>query len=392
MLDAKKEPKKHARRSPSGSKRWINCPGSLRMEDGLPDKSTIYSIEGTAAHTVAEQMLRFPGSEKKLLGQKVNGVEVTADMIEHLMVYVNWVRFEVDQRHDWWLEQRVDIDVTGEGGTADAIIYKHDEQLLVVGDLKYGQGVIVDVVDNTQAILYALGALKMLPKSKPVKKIRVVIIQPRAQNGETISEWEFPIEEMLDWKLLFMAAVEAGNDPNAPLKAGDWCTFCKARAACPELQNKALSNAMADFSSKGELVVSPPNTLTPKKLAKALEAAATVKIWIKAVHDYAMDEAKAGRLPPGWKLVDTRAYRKFKNSKSAESYLSFMGLTDDQLYNPREMKTVPQLEKSIGKQALADIEHLFDKRSGGVALAPVSDKRPAVMPDATTEFSTIEED
>lgn len=389
------EPKKHARRSPSGSKRWIECPGSYRMEEGLPDLETVYTIEGTAAHMLGESILRMGCSRDRFLGHMFNGVKVTDEMVDHVMVYVQWVRDQVQQKYDWWLEQAVEIDVTGEGGTADAIIYNHDTQTLIIGDLKYGR-LHVEVVDNTQAILYAIGALDMLkklhPKSKPVKRIKIAVIQPRGKDEmSSVREWEFDIDEMIEWRMLFMEAVLRGNDPDAPLVPGDWCTFCKARGACPALKEKALEIAMVDFSTKGDVIVSPPNTLSPKKLAKALQAAAVVRTWLKAVQDYAMEEAKAGRVPPGFKLVETRAYRKFKDPKAAEAFLSFMGLEEDQLYN-REMKTAPQLEKTIGKEAFSMIEHLIEKRSGGVTLAPDSDPRPAIMPDVTTLFSTIEED
>ena len=36
----------------------MNCPGSVRMSDGIASKSSVYADEGTAAHMLAEWCLR----------------------------------------------------------------------------------------------------------------------------------------------------------------------------------------------------------------------------------------------------------------------------------------------------------------------------------------------
>ena len=51
-------PTSHALLAPSASKRWMACPPSARIEALLPDKDTVYSREGTIAHSVAEFILR----------------------------------------------------------------------------------------------------------------------------------------------------------------------------------------------------------------------------------------------------------------------------------------------------------------------------------------------
>ena len=43
----------HARLSPSSSHRWMACPGSVRMEEGLPDPPSKHATEGSAAHLLA---------------------------------------------------------------------------------------------------------------------------------------------------------------------------------------------------------------------------------------------------------------------------------------------------------------------------------------------------
>ena len=46
--------RKHALLSASGASRWINCPPSARLTEGMADKWSAYADEGTAAHEYAE--------------------------------------------------------------------------------------------------------------------------------------------------------------------------------------------------------------------------------------------------------------------------------------------------------------------------------------------------
>ena len=47
----------HSVLSPSGAHRWMRCPGSIAAESGMPDTSSKYAAEGTAAHELASKCL-----------------------------------------------------------------------------------------------------------------------------------------------------------------------------------------------------------------------------------------------------------------------------------------------------------------------------------------------
>ena len=48
----------HAILSASGAHRWLNCTPSARLEEPVPDTSSIYAEEGTLAHDLAELELK----------------------------------------------------------------------------------------------------------------------------------------------------------------------------------------------------------------------------------------------------------------------------------------------------------------------------------------------
>ncbi len=48
----------HARLSPSAAERWMTCPGSVKLSEAIQDRESQYAAEGTAAHELAEHILR----------------------------------------------------------------------------------------------------------------------------------------------------------------------------------------------------------------------------------------------------------------------------------------------------------------------------------------------
>lgn len=157
---------KHALRSASASHRWLNCPPSVRLGEGIPDRDSEYAREGTDAHSLCEYRL------KKLLG--MDAVDPTehldwynGEMEECAENYASYVLELLEKARETCadpvvlVEQRVDFSrfVENGFGTADCVIISDGAMNIV--DYKHGKGVEVSAEGNPQMMLYALGALEI---------------------------------------------------------------------------------------------------------------------------------------------------------------------------------------------------------------------------------------
>ena len=194
----------HAKLSPSGAHRWMQCPGSVVLEADYPDEGSSYAREGTVAHELAAGHLNAGWDLSDYVNEYWHGEEpdgttwkvlITQDMVDHVHDYAKLVR-EYAEGGVLMVEQRLGIGhVTGEPeakGTSDVVIVKGGE--LIVMDLKFGMGVKVDATDNPQLQLYALGALNEFDGVlQDFHTVTMVIHQPRLNH---VSEYSIPVQDL----------------------------------------------------------------------------------------------------------------------------------------------------------------------------------------------------
>ena len=243
-------PDTHALLGPSGAKRWMSCPPSARLEESFQEESTDYAAEGTLAHKLAEQILRYNNGEisKKALTGRLNKLKAdplyNQEMQDYIEDYANRVWEVINETKASCpdalilFEQQLDFsEYVPEGyGTGDVVIVADD--MVNVIDLKYGKGVGVSAEDNPQLRLYGLGAYLEHSMLYDIRRVRMTIIQPRLEN---ISTEEMAAEELLDW-------AETEVKPKAALayvgegdfQVGEHCRFCRARKTCRAKANSNL--------------------------------------------------------------------------------------------------------------------------------------------------------
>jgi hypothetical protein len=363
----------HALLSASSSERWMRCPGSVEASKNIVDTGSSFAAEGTSAHALAEHCLNENVTPAACIGQKFEGFTVDNYMAEYVQQYIDYV-LQFSGQH--YYEVRVDFSpwVPDGFGTSDVIIIDPKTKTMRIIDLKYGQGVPVYADNNTQAQLYALGALNDFGDMVDIERVEIAIIQPRL---DIISEWSTTVDALRVFgEKANNAALEALK-PNAKRQPGEkQCQWCRAKATCPALKSYTESALLESFDNIDVDNIKPVDHLNDEQLRKVLDAKKLVLSWFEAVEDHVSKKLFAGEQFAGYKLVEGRSNRAWMDESEAEKLLA-QSYTDDQLYK-KSFISVAQAEKLLGKKNAAMLDDLVIKPQGKPTIAPESDKRPAI--------------
>jgi hypothetical protein len=365
----------HALLSASGSKRWLMCTPSAKLEATLPEQKRPpgafdFSQEGTMAHSLAEAKLRH------YYGQiGVEEYETEYDIIKatpyynddfeaHVDSYVLYVRSQIGDGDTPLFEQRVDFsDWVPDGfGTADVVILsKHSIRVI---DLKFGRGIPVHAQDNPQLRLYALGAYSKFKEEYPeLKEVSYTIHQPRL---DSISTDGTTISKLVDWANYYVKqkAKKAWSGAGEFLP-GDWCGFCRAKAQCRARSDYNTELARQEFKA--------PALLSEDEVSEVLAKASQLKTWANDVEEFALARAvDSGVLPTGYKLGTSTTQRKIYDTELAATVLLEKGYKEEQIYNPRSLKPIAQLEK-VNKKIQNDLGELVQRPPGSPKLVKIKE-------------------
>lgn len=364
--------KKHALLGASSSARWLVCTPSARLEAMFPDEQSPYAAEGTVAHDLAESILRH-----KLEGKKAPKLDdYSTEMVEAVNRYVDICEEKVNEARarssdaEAMIEARLDFSrwVPDGFGTGDMVIVA--DGILEVIDLKYGKGVPVSAIENTQMRLYALGAYDINEFLYDVTTVRMTIVQPRL---DSVSTDEMALEELLDWGEEIKPIAQRAFRGEGECTPCDYCNFCKARHTCRALADTCLT---AFYKHGGKL----NQLLTDSEVSDILAMKDLITKWIKGVYDFAYEKALSGEKQwPGYKLVEGTSRRTITNPEAAAKTLLDNGYKEEDIFKPRELEGITNLQKVLGKKGVTEyLEAYIDKPEGKPTLVPDSDKRPAI--------------
>lgn len=388
-------PSEHALISPSAAKRWIACPGSVRLTEDFPDRGSKYAEEGTFAHSVCETLLRHyvekiaPSRKKAELAALKANKWYSDELMEYCKIYVDLVKatykdaLKKDPSAVLDIEVKLDLGnfIPDGFGTADAVIIYNDT--ICVFDFKYGRGVRVDAKENPQMRIYAGGALVAYHDLFDIKRVITTIVQPRVENG--ISSEEISADELLKYCAgVIWPAADAAYRGVKEFRPGDHCRFCPANGQCAAQleENKAMVQKM--FAPE-------PMLMTEEQIVEVLTNAPQIEKWLKAVKDYALDAALGGIEFPGMKLVAGRSTRSYSDEEALLNRLHDAGVEDALIYE-RNLLSPAKLEKLLGKKGYAAIAAPYVTVSPGKpTLVPETDKRDRLTPDESIRNQFMED-
>ncbi|MFB5192769.1 DUF2800 domain-containing protein [Alicyclobacillus fastidiosus] len=381
----------HALLGASKAAQWINCPPSARLQEGIPDKRSEFADEGTVAHELAEVKLRslltdVDADTHKSLDEQLETIKASKfyghEMEDVVQGYVDFVaeRFAAAKARasdaviilEEWLDFS-EWTAPDQGGIGDVVLVS--DGVMDVIDLKYGKGVPVSAVGNSQIRLYGLGAWANYNYLYQINEVHMTIAQPRAGG---ITTDVMPIDGLLEWaETVVKPAAALAFAGEGEFKAGDHCRWCKVKATCRARADENMKALAHEFRD--------PALMDDEEIGSILFVAEQLKAWAKDVQDYAFEQAKTGRRIPQWKLVEGRSNRTITDKAAARAAMETAGLTQDKFLKPQELLGIGDLEKQIGKKELkALIGDLIQKPPGKPVLVPESDKRP--------ELNSIDQD
>lgn len=379
-------PEAHALLSASGAHRWLACTPSVRLEEMFEAKTSEYAEEGTAAHALAElvtaywvDQIKEDEYEARLAEFKKSNKWYTEDMLEDCTAYAKLIRDKWNALKEKTgdavvlLEAQIKYDKWAPGGfgTADCLILA--DKYLEVIDFKYGKGKRVDAFENPQMRMYTLGAYNTYGLVYDVENITMTIFQPRISNG--LSSDEITIDDILAWgndyvKPRALLAFEGKGD-FAP--SSETCKFCRAKAMC---RARAEANLKL-FDDAPDVML-----MTIEEAGELLEKADDITSWLDDLKAYVQSSLLEGTTVPGWKLVEGRSNRRYSDPEAVASAMLAAGYPEADLYKPKELIPLTQMEKSFGKKNVAEvIGALIIKPAGKPTIAPESDKRPEYKPE-----------
>lgn len=416
----------HSNWSASGFEQRMLCPGSHVLQAGLPNSSSKYAAEGTAAHQVLTWALQETRPAAAYIGRVIEAdsftFEVDDDMARHVQTCVDYCTDAAGDDGVIFADIRVnystylDVPESEAWGTADVIIARGDE--IIVCDFKYGMGVEVSAEKNPQMSLYALGALQAYNGlAGDFTRVRMAISQPRIKSAP--SEYDLSVDELEAWgrstaRSAVASCISALSIGTGHVQFNDTflrpgekqCKFCRAKATCPALRAEVAGIAFDrqpaspdEFADMAPLSVGDAGVDADVEwVAAALTRVDLIEDWCKAIRAEAERRLLAGAPVPGFKLVQgKKGNRQWADAKEAEEVLKSMRVKESDMYDFKLISptTADKLAKAgtIGPRQWPRLLPLIVQKDGAPHVAPVSDPRAAlVVTPAVDDFADVTAD
>lgn len=384
----------------SSAERAIQCPASIVLAEDIPrTPPSSYAEIGTLCHKAMEIIVAayFKSEAGEDVCEQVIGLVHTGengDVYEldrelydtKIIPAFNIFQSLIDDGtlgESLRIEQRLDFEdkvLDQEFGTADIIdgaAFDDGVKVCTILDWKFGDGVIVEVKNNSQALFYAAGASETHKFGKEADEFECIVVQPTTRQDKSISRWTATRAEVDNFKALIKSSVQAVEKIRAgkiepKYRTGKHCKWCPAKPKCPQMQ------VLATQASKLNVTETSAETI-----AQWLVVAETLEEWIKSLNAYAFSLLENGQDIPGFKLVQKEGRSKISDAEGLEMLLRKKGCKVAEIKETK-LLGVTALRKLLKKKKIDDkiINEFTSKNSSGLTMAPASDKRPAATSNA----------
>lgn len=271
-------------------------------------------------------------------------------------------------------------------GTIDCVLLT--ESSIEIIDYKHGQGVLVEVMDNSQLWIYLLAVYISLPKDHQdaINELKVTVVQPRKGHPDgPIRSQEVDKRDLLRFGVnVKLTANLIYDDPEKALtilSAGlSQCRWCRALAHCPEARKVATETAAKDFED---------DDITEEEISDIYSKVPLIRQWCNAVEGFVFEQLLTGKSCGDFKLVKGRANRTWKNEEEVLEVLDLYIEADLDTFAPRKVLSVAQMEKALGKTNKDLLKDLIFSPEGKPTIAPKSDPRPEYVLSAAKDFEDL---
>lgn len=354
----------HTRIAPSSLHIITPCPGSVILSEAMPElKHTDEELEGDAAHWVALWAAYHQLELVSIVGQTApNGVEITDEMIDGALLYVETVGEAPGAGEVQISIPR--IHATECGGTPDWWTWTAATKTLRVIDYKFGFR-FVEIWENHQLVAYAIGLLDFLGLDESQVILELTVVQPRSYHPDgPVRTWRVAPSKLRAFVNTMAGSADEALSPNPSTHTGPHCLDCKARSACTTYQQ--ATGGIIDYVGKAQ-----PNLQTSDDVCRELALVQDMRQRLKGretgLEAMAEHYARSHKPTPGFSMQAVPGRLKWLDDTTVIEVEGMIGLlTNGQksALKPPTLMTATQTAKLLGK-AGADVVGVYAHRPNG---------------------------
>lgn len=318
------------------------CPGSAKLEEGLPEEESLESREGQLLHDYAAH----PEYDRRVLKPQQQdllalGDELVAQVIQTVRPNLKDPTVVAEHR-----EQQYHGIIPGRPD----IVIEYPNDVLII-DRKFGYKVVERADLNLQLRSYAVIVVPTVKAST----VYVAIVQPRLTYSEKITIAQYGRQEIDASVMEIKSILKDSERPGASLIAGDeQCRYCKAKLICPEFRKQMMFPAVLtpdqalSRRAKEAMLEQRLSEISDEDLEKVMVACRQAEFIKEPAFEEARKRIGAGKLDK-FRLGNEYEVRSVQNVRRAIALLSLSGVTKEIIYDCIETLSLGKLNEKLRK-------------------------------------------